>query len=245
MGYGIILGGGADLNYGWVNSASYATLPSGKPVNTLGFITSTAVPNVYWKNSTVTGLVTGDVVMREGVYSSTPFNIVSAGQLYVYPTGAYQYNGSVLVPIDCYWYSGSAWTLCAAIFYNEGTIPANVNDYLAYKSGGTTATITKNADNVQFSLTSASGWGYSQYAIDFTYITKLWVRAKVTAPSMFVGTIPAYNSSTGLVSVSVSETVTYADYSLDVSAVTGNQYIAFGLESSTSRYIYINKLWGV
>lgn len=236
--------GGAPLNYGWVTATSYANLPSGKPANTLCFITSTAVPNVYWKNSTVSGLVTGDVVMREGVYSKTPFNILSIGQLYVYPTGAYQYNGSILVPIDCFWYSGSAWSLCTAIYYDNGTIPSNVNDYLSYKSSGTTITLTKNAGDMLLAASSAIGWAYSQYPVDLTYINTLWVTAKVSANGMFFGVLSASNSSSGLVSVNVSSTA-YADYSLDVSAITGNKYLAFGTTASTTRDIYIQKIRGV
>ena len=245
MGYAKFVGSGEELNYGFVTASSFANLPSGKPANTLGFITTTAVPHVFFQNGTVSGMVTGDVVVRQGVTSSYPFNIRRNGKLFLNITGAMQYNGTLWVPISVYVYTGIVWTLLSEIYYDNGVIPSTVNDFLAYKASGTTATITKNADNVQFSLSSASGWGYGQFAIDVTYVNTLWFRARVTAPSMFVGVAPAYNSVTGLVSANVTEISAYADYSIDVAAVTGLKYLVFGLNSSTTRNIYVNKIWGV
>ena len=134
--------------------------------------------------------------------------------------------------------------LLSEIYYDNGTIPANVNDYLAYKSSGTTVTVTKNAGDMLLAASSAIGWAYSQYAVDLTYVNTLWVTAKVSADGMFFGVLPNYNSAASLVKVNVSSGI-YANYSLDVSAITGNKFIAFGTDASTTRNIYVQKIWGV
>lgn len=246
MGYGKILGGGTSLNYGWINATSYANLPSGKPANTIGFITSTAVTNVYFQNGTVSGMATGDVVIRQGVTSSAPFNISQSGKLYINASGAYQYNGSIWVPVSAYLYNGSSWVLISEIYYDNGYIPSNVNAFIAYLASGTSATVTLNADNVQFSVNSAQGWAYSQYKVDLTNINTLWFRAKVNnVTGLFAGWLDTYNSLAGA-SVTVTATAAYTDYSLDVSAVSGLKHIAFGTPGgATTRTIYVNKIWGV
>jgi hypothetical protein len=238
--------GGLQLNYGWVNAADYANLPSGKPANTIGFITATPIPNPpKFKNGTVSGMVSGDVVVKQGITSSTPFNIVQNGEIFINPTGAYQYNGTLWVPVDMYIFDGTSWNLTSAIFYDNGFVPNDVGNYIAYKSSGTTATVIFNADNVQLAVSSALGWAYSQYKVDLTHISKLWFRAKVNnVGGMFAGWLNSYNSLDG-VSIAVTNTDAYADHSLDVSAVTGEKYIAFGAIASMSRSIYVNKIWGV
>lgn len=236
--------GGVPLNYDWLTATSFANLPSGKPANTIGFITSTAVPNVYFQNGTVSGMSTGDVVIRQGVTPSNPFNIHPTGKLYINVSGAYQYNGTLWVPISAYLYTGSAWVLLSEIYYDNGYIPSNIGTFLAYKIAGTTATVTLNADNVQFSVSSAYGRAYSQYKVDLTHISTLGFRAKVNNEAgMWAGYLDEYDASGS--STLVTATADYADYYLNVSAATGMKHIAFGVSASTTRSIYVKKIWGV
>lgn len=249
MGYGIILGsGGVNLNYKAVYASTYAGLPSGQPANTLGFITSTAIGKVIFNNGTVTGMVAGDVVVRQVVTSSYPFNVLPNGQLYINAGTAYQWNGSAWVRIDMYVYSGTAWNFISSIYYDYGTIPPSTGDFLRYANSGT-ITLTKNADNLQLDIVSGTGWCYGRDPVDLTHVNTLKFRVKLDTSSIaaWVGCIGAYNSSAGAVHSLITGVGSYTDISVNVSAVTGNKYIYFGRDSTdgdTTRTINVQKIWG-
>lgn len=124
MGYGIILGGGAPSNFGYVVASSYANLPSSPAVNTFGLITATAVPTGGFSiRSKVpsSGMNAGDVVILVHRDSAKAFETVSGSGVYAYPAAAYQYVSGVWSPIEAYIYQASAWGILWVYYFKDGT----------------------------------------------------------------------------------------------------------------------------
>lgn len=240
--------GGAPLNLGWVNATSYANLPSGKPANTLGFITSITVPNVYFSNETLTGLTQGDVVVKQDIASTGRFNALYAGRLDIYPSGAYQYQSGILVAIDSYLYDGSAWKQNYVLFYENNTFPAIIGDFLAHKSSGTSATLTKNAGNMTIALSAAQGWAYSQNVVNLTNLSKLWFYGSGShlTTTTVVGLATTYSATANDAAANLPANSQDNWVSIDVSALNGNYYIRFGYFAATaSLSVKCIKMFGV
>lgn len=249
MGCGIILGEGSDLNLEWVTATSFANLPSGKPANTLGFITSIAIPNMpRFSNETESGLTQGDIVVKEDIASNAKFNILANGTLFIYPSGAYQYQSGILVPIDSYLYDGSAWKQIYVLFYENNTFPAIVGDFLAYKSSGTSATLIKNALSAQISLSAAQGWAYSQNVVDLTNLSKIWfygATSHLTTLTAF-GVASTYTATSNAAQVGLPVNSQWNWVSLDVSALNGTYYLRFGkFDTTASLSVFCLKMFGV
>lgn len=124
MGYGIILGGGAPSNFGYVVASSYASLPSSPSVNTFGLITATAVPaggfSIRAKVPS-SGMNAGDVVIITHRDSTKAFETVAGSGVYAYPASAYQYVGGLWVSIEAYIYQASAWGILWLYYFKDGS----------------------------------------------------------------------------------------------------------------------------
>lgn len=226
-------GGGTQLAYSWVNAASYGALPGSPPTDTIGFITSIPVVNVYPTNENPSGLGEGDVLLRQGNPSSVRINMLKTGRLDLYPSGAYQNQSGVLVPIDSYVYQAGAWKAIFASFYEPGSIPSAIADYLMHRFTGTSSTLTKGAGSITYAQTGTStrGWAYSRNKINITPLKTIRFYAKVGTgggTSGRVGVTPEY----GVISTSVYTSfndATFAVRTVDVSTLVGEYHIAFGI----------------
>lgn len=240
--------GGDDLNFGWVNASAYANLPSGKPANTLGFITTITVPNVYFSNETLTGLTQGDVVVKQDIASNSRFNILNTGRLDMYPSGAYQYQSGILVAIDSYLFDGSAWKQNYVLFYENNTFPAIIGDFLAYKSSGTSATLIKNALSAQISLSAAQGWAHSQNVVNLTNLSKLWfygATSHLTTPTYF-GVDATYSATSNARQIVLPVNSQWNWVYIDVSDLNGSYYLRFGkFDTTASLSVFCLKMFGV
>lgn len=238
-----VSGGGTQLAYSWVNAASYAALPATPPENTIGLITSTAVPNVYFQNDTVIGMSAGDVVIRQGIVSSNPFNILPSGKLFINASGAYQYNGSLWVSIPAYLFNGTAWVLLCELYFDSGTLYPSIGGFSTHKVSGTTVSYANSGGQASVSVASAAGWAYSFYQINLTPISTLWFRARTNDGNQIsFGVIPTHNSFTGAIYLNVGSAALQTR-GLDVSGATGMYYLFFGINAVTTRTGYLQKCW--
>lgn len=231
-----VSGGGTQLAYSWVNAASYGALPGSPPAGTFGFITSITVGAVYPTNEDLTGLVEGDVVLRHGAHSNARINILKTGRLDLYPSGAYQYQSGLLVPIDSYLHDGSAWKRVYVLFYKNNTFPAIVGgNFAAHKtSSGGTLTLTKNADHMALAFSSARGWCTSVSPVDLTNMSSIGFFGSGSHLSV----VTNFNIHTNYTDTSFTSSVSLPVNNqhnwvfMDVSARTGSFYLRFGITST-------------
>ena len=247
MGYGVIIGGGDAVNFSKVNAASYAALPSGKPVNTIGIISSVAVAKIYPTNETVSGLAQGDVVIRLGSTSNTRFNVLKVGRLDLYPVACYQYQSGVLTYVESYLYDGSSWKSIQAVFYDSGTISPSVGDFLLYFFAGSSATLTKGATEMTYAQTGTTtkSWAYSQNKINMTPFKTLHFYGKDinSGSASKFGAAPNNGSGTGVLQVTTVSTA-YVDLTVDVDSANAEYHIYFGTwDAFSARTTYVNKIW--
>ena len=235
MAQGIICrrgGGGASLAFAWVNAATFGALPSSPPENTIGFISSIPVANTpYLSNEAISGLQEGDVVLKHGSYSNARINILKKGRVDLYPSGAYQYQSGILVPIEAYLYQDGAWKRIYVLFYENNTFPAVVGDFIVQGTG----TLTKNADYMNYGLSNQSGHIRSVNMVDLTRINTIYFYGGGThatvAANMNVATTAAGASAA---SVNLPVASAWAWRTLATDGLSGDHYIRFGYGTSAS-----------
>ena len=117
-------------------------------------------------------------------------------------------------------YNGRLW------LYNRGAISL-VGDFAAY---GTGASITKNADHLLLTLSSATGWIYGTSPIDLTNIDILYFYGStnhLTAAVNFA-VHTNYTSTTNTGAVTIPNSGADGLVALSVASLSGNYYVRFG-----------------
>ena len=124
-------------------------------------------------------------------------------------------------------------------YYFRGVIHPLAGNFAAYKYSGTTATLTKNADNLQISLVTAQGWGYDTTPIDLTNIRTLRVYGSCahTTNGALVTVAPTYTAITYSASAQLPNGGANAWVSIDVTSLTGLHYVRFGRFASAATLV--------
>lgn len=128
-------------------------------------------------------------------------------------------------------------------FYDKGTFKT-ISDILAYKVSGTSAYVVKNANYFEFRIESATGFFLPDITVDLTPLQKIKFSARNVNGNMYVGVQPNNNNTTGQRSVTVTGTA-FAEYTVDVSDLTGNYYLVGGYSGgNTTKQVHVEQIWG-
>lgn len=244
-------GGGAGLNFKVISGA---TEPSNPKENTIWVNTDTKITDWEFSATEPAG-VEGLVWISTGARSLTPFNALKKNNVTVYP-------------LKCAQFVSGAWAGKEATIYQGGTGVALWNGKLydggneferitggfveAYKNSVGTRTFTKNEDNFYFRSIGNSSGGAHIYVstaekINLSSFSTLYARIKhspSSSTSFYLAAhdrndVPLYNVPCVLKQSSSKEGVV----SLDISELSGEHYILFGLggnanSNSGSCYVY-------
>lgn len=241
----------------YVVASSLANLPSVVAEETLGLITSITVTGILFSNDKPAGRPTGEVRVKTGTNSNYTVSNVCKNKLSsLNPVSVFQYNGSAWVLIEAYIRKSALWKRIRSELYNAGTA-YNIGTMTGYAYNGST---TYSIGTYNFSVGTTTSTPYSTFAcvygstaIDVTNIdtikfsyARIWAdqtgthkATLYTNTSVLTGTNAGFSEGTASVNLPVTAGNTV---SLDVSALTGNQYIHVAIGRST--YATVDTIYG-
>jgi len=236
--------GGRAIQYDYVSAASYANLPSIAEENTFGFITTLAIADVLIANDRPAGRPTGEIRVKIGSKSLRLLTILEDPLVTGYVLTAYQYNGTSWVLLEAYLRESATWKRIRSEFYNAGAVGL-VGSFSGTSTGAANYTIGSNTLVLRMTTGGTSGYARVNGAnpinvTDFDTLKIDYARYRGGSsgshkaylflnPTVLSGTNAGF--STGVAGVDLSTGA--KTLSLDVSALTGLQYIHVALGKSS------------
>lgn len=254
-------GGGSSLNFKIVAVASESVLPSSAAENTIAVITTTPITSYVFSSTAPTSPMEGMVWFHTGTVSTVGFNAVKKNGLWVYPTGCQQYISGAWVSKTAKTYKNGAWAewMVKTWLYNNGDECQSITGGWAAKAVGIqyypalAPTVTKNDGLVTVSLltSTTTEWKAGIYVtnkqIDLTNRHTLTLNGRGEGTDEYckawLVALPSLSEWQSYPQVSIlNQSMT--DISLDVSALSGDYYIAIGIaKSSASTIAYMQSLY--
>lgn len=232
MGYGILLGGGAALNYSYAAYANVGSLPASADENHLGFLTSVAITELQIRRDRPTtradgsALSGGEMWLKSNTNSNRPFNALKAESLLVYPLSTcQQYVSGSWVDKDVRIYQ-SGWQTINVVFYDGGDVAAVTGGwtagdtgaylYITASNGGASSVMSDNNlyDFSKIQTLRLLGAFYSSYDV----IGKVYLSTTKNTSGAVASLELNTNSGDG---------TTVTDVAWNVDAYNGSYYIVF------------------
>lgn len=261
MDRGIIINaggsGGASLNYKVVGGTTTPETPAN---NTIWVNTDTPISRHIFSATQPENPVEGMVWFVVGTSSSAPINLLKKGNAaYIYPASCQQYIGGAWVAKEATTYQTSKWVEWATFFYSYGDLYEDVTGgFTAVKNDS--GAVTFNADNIYLNAPANDSKRNrasvrSANKIDFTKYKTLYFELAVNVSGNDEATIAwglasavASNAiPTFIASGSTKESLGKQAVSVDVSAVSGEAYIAATFQAYWEKAygdMTIYKVWG-
>ena len=238
-------GGGAAMNYSVKAYASELVLPASGKTNEIAVLTTTPVGEHQFSVSAPTlradgsALAAGDVWFSIGGQSNFPFNAVKKNGVYVYAHFANQYDGSAWQAMPAKIWYGGAWVDFDLRLYWEGNEQTLATGGWAYQGSGY-GSVAKNAGNMVLTCPGERRQidvrVETANPIDLTGIGT--ISGRVLYSGFLTGTVKLYVSATPNGTLIASAAITYnasmKDYSVDVSALSGEHYVGIQLLTNNS-----------
>ena len=244
-------GGGAGLNFKVVGG----TAKPGSPMeNTIWVDTDTKITDWEFSATEPAG-VEGLVWFPTGSSSLTPFNALKKNSVTVYPMRCAQFISGAWINKDAAIYQAEAWSnFWNGKLYDVGDEYEGITGGFveAYKNSIGTRTFTKNEDSLYFRSVGTSAGGAHIYAstekkIDLSSFSTLYARIKHSPSSSTSFYLAAHTRNDEPVydvpCVHKQSSSKEGIVSLDISELSGEHYILFGLggnshSNSGSCYVY-------
>lgn len=198
-------GGGVGLNFKVEAYATAAQLPASAAENTIGVITSTAIPGYVFAASEPdkANLPAGTVWIKTGASSNLAFNAVKKNTIMVYPTACKQLLGGSWVDVTARSFIGGKWVDWIAYLFTESDGQVVPWVFASYNNNGTVG-IQNGAIVFGYSVVdnayTAAG---TEMAVDLSGFTKLCFDVQVST---------MYGSSEGPIAVGVTPARVAAGY---------------------------------
>lgn len=237
-------GGGAPLNFKVLGGTSQ---PSGQE-NTIWVNTDAGITSWVFAPTAPETPAEGMVWFSTGQSSVVAFNALRKNTITVCPLAAKQYIGDKWEEREAMSYQGGEWRSWIRYLYNNGdACTENGGDWaaagknLSSDGGGSSKpTMTMNGTNMVMTLNVSGNKGgivYKEQAIDLTGVSTINIKGKrSTALSLETWTslnvwssLGTYIVSNRAANLNFGKDTGTLDLNLDVSRLTGEHYIGFGL----------------
>lgn len=237
-------GGSGGVNFKVVGGTVSPTNPK---ENTIWVTTDVAIPSWAFSATEPGSPVEGMVWISTGTSSGGAFNALKNNVLTVYPSTAKQYINGDWVAQVAKSYQDGAWHRWILYLYNNGgTCTENGGEWVAAgknisSEGGGSNTLTIKLNSGSMDLTQSKdaygGIAYKKKAIDLTKISTINIKGK-KSEALSLNTWTSLNVWTSLGTYIASNRAAYLNFgttngtfnfNLDVSGLTGEYYIGFGL----------------
>lgn len=247
--------GGAALNFNIKTYPSETELKADKTKeNTIGVITTTTMTSWVFSAKELTEPEVGMLWLSLGNSSPVEFNALKNNTLHVYPISAKQYEGGKWVDKVAYSYQNGAWVEWVTYLYNKGNLCEELTGGWSLQKNGSASnasapTITYNDDSVTITHSSSDdvsrNW-ITNNTIDLTKAKTVIVNVTGLSGSVY-SDIRIRAKSDGIVSDkhAVLKTTTVGKNEVDVSALSGEYYIAVYSYSGSgsSGYVTISEVY--
>lgn len=198
-------GGGAALNFKVAAYASAGSYPATAAENTIGIITTTAIPGYVFAPSEpdTAGLAAGTVWIKTGTSSAVGFNALKKNAIMIYPTACKQLVSGTWVDVTAKSFIGGAWVDWVAYLFTEDDGQVVPWVFSSYNSNGT---VSEQNGAIVFSYSAVDN-AYTaagtENAVDLSGFTKLCFDVQVST---------MYSSSEGPIVVGVTSAQVVAGY---------------------------------
>lgn len=257
-------GGGANLNFKVVGGLSRPTNPN---ENTIWVSTDVKIPSYALAASAPTAPVAGMVWIKTGAASGVAFNAIKKNEVVVYPSACYQYIDSIWVSKKATTYQNGEWKEWAVYLFNAGDECVDVTGGWVAKavpSGSNAAgdfaseepTMVTKDGTLTITVKSTSGIVHTANKVDLTPYRSLKFDGTIkgrtdteTSAIAYTGvyvwtSVEKYWPTTHVaasLTAGAKETLE-GEQVLDISALSGEYYVGFGVINSTSG-IDVKQLW--
>lgn len=243
---------GEGLNFTVVGGT---TQPNNPTENTIWVNTSTDITGWYFSVTQPENMINGDVWFETNMATPIEFNALKDNNIQLYPTDARQYVNSALVDVPVMIYQNNEW-----VNWWDGELYKSGNEYPLITGGwvgkamrGNSSgndlmpTITKGGNDITASISGNSHGGIIHTAkkIDLTKYNKIIFKGKLSTGSNYYANASLcvwsdfnyywydYDARMG-VTGTTSSGASKTNGELDISNLTGEYYIGFGLYVSAS-----------
>ena len=250
------VGGSGGLNLKIVGGTSQ---PSGKE-NLIWVNTSTAINGYAFSATAPTIPAAGMVWFVTGTSASAAINIDKKNKVMIYPNSCYQYISGAWVSKTAMTYLGGTWVDWMLWLYKAGDtdtgLVAKAWKYSSASNSGVVPSISYGADAVTIKIASSSGGfsgvayfpdtydltGYSRLVADVTISGSLnsWADANINGLFIWDSLNVSYFETNAVAKTYPKTTGTF-ELSIDVSSLSGEHYIGFGLRYESSAVSIIVK----
>lgn len=238
---------GIGLNFEIVGGTTQPTNPK---ENTIWVNTDVEISGWIFSVTEPESPVEGMVWNAIGTSSTTDFNALKNNGIQVYPISAKQYVGGAWVNVDAASYQDGKWVNWCIYLFDGSTLTksygtfGNPNKYTYYSTTGhnkcgVSSSVSSGVLNLSFTKSSGdksydSSYAYFSEMIDFTSISsiEISINSKSSSSAAMALTVLQNlgNSPTSVASTGISAGTKV----LDVSALTGNHYLAISYYNNTT-----------
>lgn len=223
---------GVELNFQVVPNPQ----PSSPKENTI-WVDTDNINKYYFSATQPENMVNGDVWFPTGSVSEVEFNALKNGGIQVYPISAKQYVNGTWVEVVAKIYQGGQWVNWIRYLFKSGE-GKKIEFSFSAESANVSWTVSNDVISVtQKSTTKAMSRVFTEDPVDLTFYSKIYMELVCTlGVATYKGTFavskekPAWQSDsvTWTAIQTLPETSNIQIAELDVSALTGAYYIAFG-----------------
>lgn len=203
----------------------------------------------------------GAVWFKTQETSQAPINIIKENELYIYPSDCYQYINNELVQLEAKTYQYRGWQGWVRYLYNKGnTYESVTGGWTTGKKGWDSEAVSGLAPTLTFEDEYLSiyhkatnyGGGYARLTnmINLTNYSTLVLEgsfiANRTTNRLFIWTaMGTYLPSSAAAYVNLSTLMDINKIELDISSLSGEHYIGFGMYSVSGTYadIQISRMY--
>lgn len=239
-------GGGVGLNFKIVGNPQ----PSNPAENTIWVDTDTEITGWAFNAEEPDG-AEGKMWIKIGTLSNVDFNALKKNDLTVHPMSAKQYINGAWQKVTCQSYQDGAWVewMPEGSLYWYGNECTNVTGGWLAKTwqmqsdatgsaSTTTFEVARNDDYIEFTKTGTFGAVlYAQYPIDLTNVNTIHFKGEMygtgrnwwCAFHVWTKLGGSYWASNSVATVNAGTSGALPSFALDVSNLSGNHYIGFGI----------------
>ena len=251
--------GSGSLNFNVVGGVTQPTNPA---ENTIWVNTDTEITSWVFSATEPEAPSEGMVWISTGTANTAPFNALKDNIIMVYPISAKQYTDGAWADKSAKSYQNGAWVewLPEGALYWRGNECENITGGWTSKAwqmqsdAGTTAQtfeIARNADHLMFTKTGQVGAVmYATNPVDLTNVNAIHFKGEMSAASkanwvafhVWTKITGSYWATNSVATVTTTTSAAKTEFTLDVSALSGNHYIGFGIYDANC-YVKLEELY--